>query len=126
MKKLILITVLLFSAVILYAQNIVYANKVSRGIWDEYKQEYSWQPFQITSPIKIYVKSNVLLIFDAAKSFYTMLEAGHVKKYEDGTANIWSAMDEKNRKCEVKFVTYKTGTHVIIVSYSDNAFMYVI
>lgn len=115
MKKLIITMFLCFVVFIINAQYI--SKYVVVGIHNE--SEYSWGKPKPTY-LKINVKGNYISVSN--ESFYTVTELilENLSKKETS----WNALDERNRKCVIKFKVYENKEAMLYVFYDNVAFGY--
>lgn len=132
MKKIILIAIIfIFNITACFAQQestngsvTTYTERVCKGTWNNNEKEYTWDDWNKISPMQIYLRNNILLVFDKAKSSYTMNKMTYSEKYSDKVVKSWRAIDEKDIDCEVTILKYNTGKRVIVIHYDSVALMY--
>lgn len=126
MKKLLLITMLLFST-IAFSQTTYSITSITTGVMNTYTGVFKWSEYRDGDNMQVIMKKNIIFIDDRAGSVYTLLEKTLEKVYNDGTKQIgWESTDEQQKRCFVKFVKYPGGTVMLYVLYSNIAVGYTI
>lgn len=119
MKKVLLLSVILFASIIGKSQEPSYFEtyKTKNGKWNEYKQEFVYsQP--VYQKIKIEISGNVISIKDQANSVYITRNKEVVRKTMEDAIYAYDAIDEENRICKVMLSKDKT-TFSITILYTD-------
>ena len=129
MKK----TLVLFAVIILvmlkpiHSQLVIYTYKCMHGVWDKYKQKYTYSdPKELDFVFKVY-KSHIT-VNDKAGSVYKMTKQSNDVIENEYTIKGFDCVDEKNRSCNVSIIKYNDPEipNVITVIYESVAFMYFI
>jgi hypothetical protein len=128
MKKFIAIATILFSfsAAVNAQTTVLNATTAYRGTWDAYASKYEWSSPNSTS-IRFTIQDAYVQVADKAGSAYTTGEQISDRIDSDGGHEFaWKAVDEKGVSCIFKMINYSDGSKLIIVMYTESAYMYVV
>lgn len=119
MKKLIITITLCF---IVFITNAQYISKLAaKGLNNG--TNYSWDKPQATY-LKVNIKGNYISISDESRSFYTVTELILDNTFKKESS--WYALDERNKKCVIKFTTHDNENITLYVFYDNIAFCYIL
>jgi hypothetical protein len=128
MKKFIAIAAILFSfsAAVNAQTTVLNASTAYKGAWDAYASKYEWSSPYCTN-IRFTIQDSFVQVADKAGSTYTTGEqiADRIDS-EGGHEYAWKAVDERGVSCIFKMINYSDGSKLIIVVYTENAYMYVV
>jgi hypothetical protein len=127
MKQLIAIAAIFFAfSFTTKAQQVYYAVKSYQGTWNNSSQKYVWgTPNNVN--MRFTIQGNIVLVNDRNGSSYTTGTQIVNRIDSDGGHEYgWSATDESGVTCTFKLVNYNDGSKLILVLYSNYAYMYVI
>jgi hypothetical protein len=128
MKKFIAIATILFSfsAAVNAQTTVLNATTAYRGTWDAYASKYEWSSANSTN-IRFTIQDAYVQVADRAGSTYTTGEQIADRIDSDGGHEFaWKAVDEKGVSCIFKMINYSDGSKLIIVMYTESAYMYVV
>jgi hypothetical protein len=127
MKKFIAIAAILFAFTsATKAQTILNATKAYQGSWNSYSGKYEWGTANEVN-IRFTIQGALVLVGDRAGSTYSTSDEITDRFDSDGGHEYaWKAVDERGVSCIFKMINYNDGSKLIMVMYSDNAYMYVV
>lgn len=102
-----------------------YASTLSIGTFNDYSKVYDWKDYNV-DPIKIYIRDNVILVFDEARSSYKTSALVDRITNTDRTTFTWRAKDEQDRNCYIMIIIFDNGEKTLSILYNDKGYIYIL
>ena len=124
MKKILLLTILVFIVSFSFSQSKRTAYQLETGSWNEYSKTWDFRE-PIATRLVFKLSKTYVMINDEANTHLSILNDTNDDDNSKYKSHSWMCNDEKGRKCTFMMTTYKSdGQTIYVIIYSDICFRY--
>ena len=124
MKKLLLLSFLLYSFYNLFGQDVLKYNAYSLVFFDMKTRKWENKSEPVDILISVNFEDRKIKIYSKSTQIYDIIQTYDEERIEDGKKFRFYCEDRNGSNCYIDFVYYDDGTKQLYVRYSDIQYLY--